>query len=688
MTQNNVFLSEFTTPRGLPPFDLITNDAYEPAIMQGIAEHDREIESITRQEAPPTFENTILALERSGRTLNRVLQIFFPMLSAHADDELMTLSTRLSPILAEHSSDITLNEALWQRVKHVYDHFDRNAHDQEDWMLMEQTYQGFVRCGAALEGRDRERFRELSKRLTEMTVAFQQNHLKELAQVEMWLTVDDLAGLPDTAVETAAEAAKEKGREGEYLITLRAPSYGPFMKYSSRRDLRETLYRLYNHQGTEGEFSNVDLVRDIANARLEMARLMGYPSYAHYRLTRSMAQTPQRVYDMLRQLREAYSPAQQSEMRRLAEFAASHEGHPVDIMPWDYAYYSNKLKERLYALDDELLRPYFRLENVTRGVLGLASRLYGLQFTPDTGAPVYHPDVKVFDVTDADGTDVGTLYTDFFPRDSKQSGAWMTCFREQWHEPDGSDVRPVVTLTMNFTRPTATRPSLLTYGEVGTFLHEFGHALHSLLSQCKYVSTSGTNVFRDFVEMPSQLHENFLRERGFLDSFARHWQTGEPIPQEYIDRLLASSHHAAGYACLRQLGFGLLDMAWHTITGPFTGDVASFEREAMAPVQMFDPVEGCMMSTQFGHIFAGGYAAGYYGYKWAEVLDADAFERFEQEGVFNPDVARELRETILSRGASDEPMTLYRRFRGREPRIDALLRRDGISQDAEKHRMT
>ena len=677
---SNIFFTAFDTPHGVPPFDRITHADYEPAIMRGIEEHNREVDAIAHAQSEPTFDNTIVALERSGQLLDRVLNIFFPMLSADADDELLELSTRLSPILSEHSTSITLNEDLWQRVKHVYEHFDRSAHDHEDWMLLEKTHRSFERSGATLQGDDRERFRELSKRLSSLTLQFEQNHLKELAQVQMWLAADDLEGLPDTAVETAAEAAREQGRDGEFLFTLQAPSYGPFMKYSARRDLREKLYRLYNRQGTAGEFSNVDLVRDIVNTRLELARLFGYNTFADYRLVTSMAQTPQHVYELLEQLRTAYQPVQRDEMERLTAFATQFEGHPTTLMPWDYAYYANKEKEAKYAIDDELLRPYFRLENVTEGVLGLATRLYGLHFTENTTAPVFHPDVKVFDVTGDNGSYVGTLYTDFFPRATKQSGAWMTNFAEQWLKADGTDVRPIVTLTMNFTRPTDTRPSLLTFGEVRTFMHEFGHGLHSLLSQCKYVSTSGTNVYRDFVELPSQLNENFLRQREFLDSFARHWQTGEPIPQELIDRLQAAERYGAGYACLRQLSFGLLDMAWHTISKPFDGDVATFERNAMAPVKMFEPIDGCMMSTQFSHIFAGGYAAGYYGYKWAEVLDADAFERFEQEGVFNTEVASQLRAAILSRGSSDEPMTLYRQFRGREPRIDALLRRDGILQ--------
>lgn len=681
MTQtnnDNIFFSEFKTTRGAIPFDRITTQMYEPAIMEAMRRHEKEVESIANRADEPTFDNTIVALERSGAMLSRVLGVFYPMLSACATDALMDISTRVAPLLSEHSNKITLNERLWQRVKAVSEHFDGDAHDPEDRMLLTRTREAFERSGANLDEADKETYRTLTKRLTELTLKFEQNCLKETARYEMWLTRDELDGLPESAVEAAEAAARNKGREGEFLVTLQAPSYSAFMKYSSRRDLRERLFRAYNAQCSGGEFSNMEIIRDIASTRLAIAKLLGYNTFAHFQLKNKMAGTPGRVFQMLNQLKDAYSGPQKRDMEQLTRYASRLEGRDVTIMPWDYSYYSHKLKDERYSINDELLRPYFELGDVTRGVFGLATRLYGLHFTENHDAQVFNPEVQVFDVTDADGRFVGMLYTDFFPRDTKQSGAWMTAFREQWRDAHGHDVRPLVTLTMNFTRPTATKPSLLTFQEVGTFLHEFGHALHGLLSQCKYASTSGTNVYRDFVEMPSQFNENFLRQREFLDSFARHYLTGEKIPQELIDKIVASSQFGAAYSCMRQLGFGFIDMAWHSITEPFTGDPFAFEQAALKPVQVFAPVDGCLMSSHFGHIFSGGYAAGYYGYKWAEVLDADAFAKFEEDGIFNPATARSFKENILERGGSEPPMTLYKRFRGREPRIDALLHRDGI----------
>ncbi len=674
----SIFYQPFDTPHGLVPFDRITNDMYEPAIDEGIARAQAEIDAIANNPEPPTFENTIVALERSGQMLNRVLGVFYPMLSADADDQLMEISERVTPRLTEHSNSITLNRSLWQRIKAVYASFDRDAHDQEDWMLLDKTYRAFLRSGASLEGENRERYRTLSKRLSECTLKFGQNHLRATNAFEMWLTAADLDGLPESAVDAAAHAASEKGRQGEYLVTLHAPSYQAFMNYSSRRDLREQLYMAYNTQCTSGEYSNMELCREIANTRLELARLMGSATFADYRLQNSMAQTPQAVYDMLEQLREAYQPTMQHELEQLSQFASEVEGKPIELKPWDYSFYANKERDCLFQVNDEMTRPYFPLNQVIEGVLGLATRLYGLQFTPNPEAPVFRPEVKVYDVTDVHGQWMGALYTDFFPRSTKQSGAWMTAFREQYVDSHGQDVRPLVTLTMNFTRPTDTKPSLLTFSEVRTFLHEFGHGLHCLLSRCRYESTSGTNVYRDFVELPSQFHENFLTEREFLDSFARHYQSGEPIPQQLIDRLIASSQYGAGYACLRQLSFGLLDMAWHTLSKPYEGDIFALERKAMGPVQAFKPIDGCLMSPQFGHLFSGGYAAGYYGYKWAEILDADAFSKFQEDGIFNHETARQWHDCVMSRGSSDMPMALYERFRGRPPRIDALLHRDGI----------
>lgn len=679
MIENNIFYKPFKTTGGAIPFDRITNADFEPAIRQGIKEHDAEVQAIAQSGEEATFENTIAALERAGAMLNRVLGVFYPMLSANADDELMAISERMAPVMSEHFNSITLNEQLWQRVKHVHDHFDAERYDVEDRMLMRETYDGFVRSGANLQGTDRDRYRELSKRLTELTLKFDQNALKETSQYELWLTADDLSGLPESALDAAKQAAKNKGREDAWLVTLDAPSYVPFMKYSDRRDLREKLYLMYNRQCTSGEYCNLDVLRDIANTRLEIARLMGCKCYAEYKLQHTMAQKPEAVYDMLNQLRDAYLPVERDEMKRLTAFASEVEGKPVEIMPWDYSYYSNKEKDSMFDINDELLRPYFELSQVTKGVFGFATRMYGLRFVPNHDAQVFHPEVEVYDVTDEDGKAVGMLYVDFFPRATKQSGAWMTSFREQYIDDSGNDVRPLVTLTMNFTRPTDTKPSLLTVREVETFMHEFGHALHQLLSRCKYQSLSGTNVYRDFVEVPSQFNENYVYEREFLDSFARHYQTGEPVPQELMDRLLASSQYAAAYACVRQLGFGYIDMAWHSIMEPYHGDDFTFEHHAAKDVQAFEPVDGCIMSTHFTHIFSGGYAAGYYGYKWAEMIECDAFDKFKEDGIFNPDTARSWLENVLSRGGTEAPMTLYKRFRGREPRIDAMMRRDGIA---------
>ena len=679
MINTNIFIKPFNTTGGAIPFDRITTGDYEPAILEGIKEHDAQVKAIAENEAEPTFENTIVALERSGATLNRVLGVFYPMLSANADDDLMEVSNRMAPILSEHFNSITLNEQLWKRVKYAHDHFDDTGHDEEDKMLMRETYNGFVRSGANLQGADRDRYRVLSKRLTELTLKFDQNALKETSQYELWLAEDDLAGLPESALDAAKQAAKEKGREDAWLVTLHAPSYGPFMKYSDRRDLREKLYLMYNRQCTSGEFCNLDVLRDIANTRLEMARLMGCETYAQYKLQHTMAESPDAVYGMLNQLRDAYLPVERREMKRLEDFASQLEGRPVTIKPWDYAYYSNKEKNSMFDINDELLRPYFELSQVTKGVFGFATRMYGLRFVPNHDAQVFHPEVEVYDVTDEDGRAVGMLYVDFFPRATKQSGAWMTSFREQYIDANGNDVRPLVTLTMNFTRPTPTKPSLLTVREVETFMHEFGHALHQLLTRCKYQSLSGTNVYRDFVEVPSQFNENYVYEREFLDSFARHYQTGEPVPQRLIDRLLASSQYGAAYACVRQLGFGYIDMAWHSITQPYTGSDFEFENNAVKDVQAFDPVEGCIMSPHFTHIFSGGYAAGYYGYKWAEMIECDAFDKFKEDGIFNRDTARSWVENVLSRGGTESPMVLYKKFRGREPRIDAMMRRDGLA---------
>lgn len=679
VSAQNPFDNNFAGVHGTAPFSKIANPQYEPAIDRGIALAQKEIEAITSNPQPPTFENTIVALERSGADLNRVLNIFFPLLSADADDEMMEISMRVTPKLSDYSTSITLNNDLWKRVKAVYENRDALNLNPEDAMLLQKTYDSFALSGADLEGADREKYKKLSAELSELTTKFGQNVLKELNTYEIWLTSDDLAGLPKGIVDEAAQMAEAKGRKGEFLFTLAQPTYMAFMKYSERPDLREKFYRLYTGRNITGEYSNLENMKRIAQVRLEIARLLGAKSHADHSLRRTMAENPANVYKLLDQLRDAYKPALQRELAELTDFASKFEGKPMEIKPWDYSYYSNKLKNERYSYDEEQLRPYFELDNVIDGVFGLATKLYGIKFTRNNDIEVYHPDVKAFDVTDDKGDFIGVIYTDFFPRATKRPGAWMTGFRDQSVNAEGVDERPQVSIVMNFTKPTAETPSLLTPYEVETFLHEFGHALHGLLTKCNYASLSGTAVYRDFVELPSQFNENYLTEKEFLDSFARHYKTGEKLPQELVDKIVKSSQFGAGYACMRQLGFGYLDMAWHTITEPVS-DPVEFERKAMESVQIFPLVEGTMTAPTFSHIFSGGYAAGYYSYKWAEVLDADAFAHFKENGIFDRATADSFRHNVLERGGTSHPADLYRAFRGKDATIDALLIRDGIRQ--------
>lgn len=677
MTQaQNPFFQEFGTYKEAAPFSKIQNCHYEEAIDRGIKLAQQEIDGIVKQRSRPDFENTIVALENVGKDLNRVLNVFYPLLSSNSDDEMMEISLRVSAKLSEYSTNISLNEGLWQKIKEVYENKDKFNLDTEDKMLLQRTYDSFARSGANLLGGNRETYRKLSAELSELTTKFGQNVQKELNTYEIWLTKEDLAGLPESSIEAAALAAKEKNRAGEYLFTLAQPTYMAFMKYSSRQDLREKMYRLYNGRNQKGEYSNVDVMKRIVEVRREIANLLGYKTYAQYSLERTMAQTPENVYNLLDQLRDAYRPAQKAEFAAIENYASQLEGRTIKMQPWDYSYYSNKLKTAKYSYNEEELRPYFELNNVIDGVFGLATKLYGLKFTKITNVDIYHPDVTAFEVTDDKGEYVGLIYTDFFPRASKRPGAWMTGFKDQ-SNINGNMVRPHVSIVMNFTKPTDNKPSLLTPYEVETFLHEFGHALHGLLANTKYASLSGTSVYRDFVELPSQFNENYLTEKEFLDGFAKHYLTGEPISQEMINKIISSSQYGAAYACLRQLSFGYLDMAWHTSTSAIN-DAASFETEAMKGVEMFEPIENCSMSPQFNHIFSGGYAAGYYSYKWSEVLDADAFSMFLKNGIFDKKTADAFRENILMKGGTENPTDLYRRFRGQDPSIDALLKRDGI----------
>lgn len=674
---DNTLLQDYNTPFGTVPFNSVNNSQYEEAIDAGIAAALQGIEAICNQRSVPDFENTIVALERNGKELERVLAVFGNLLSANSDDEMMEISLRVSPKLSDYSTSIALNERLWQRIKEVYDNQDKFNLAPEDKMLLQTTYDSFALNGANLQGEDRETYRKLSSELSELTTKFGQNVLKELNTYEIWLTKDDLAGLPEDIIAQAAADAAEKGRQGEYLFTLQQPTYMAFLKYSDRPDLREKFYRLYNSRNTTGEYSNIENMKRIAELRRQIANLLGSETFAEHHLKRTMAETPANVYDLLDRLRDAYMPALKKEMDELTQFASETEGRKVEIKPWDYSYYANKLKNAKYSYDEEALRPYFPLDNVIDGVFGLATKLYGLTFTPNDSIEVYHPDVKAFEVRNADGSLVGILYTDFFPRASKRPGAWMTSFREQYIDENGVNVRPHVSIVMNFTKPTPDKPSLLTPYEVETFLHEFGHALHGLLADTNYASLSGTNVYHDFVELPSQFNENYLTEKEFLDGFARHYLTGETIPQELVDKLVRSSQFGAAYACIRQLGFGYTDMAWHDAKQP-VDDAVKLEREATAQVKIFEPVDDMIFSPTFSHIFAGGYAAGYYGYKWAEVLDADAFAKFKENGIFDKKTADEFRNNILTRGGTENPAKLYRQFRGQDPSVDALLIRDGI----------
>lgn len=650
------------------PFSQITNAHFLPAIERGIAAGLADVDAIVSNPAGPDFANTIEALERSGQLLSQVLGVFYPLISANADDELMELSLRVSPMLSDYSSQISLNEPLFRRIKAVHERRLSLGLTPEQLRLTENTYDGFARNGANLRGADRTRFREISARLSELTTLFGRNVKKELATYSIPLSAAQTEGLPQWLVDQMAETAAERQSSEPYLLTLQAPEYMAFMRLSPFNDLRRRAYMLYSCRNTRGEFSNVNIIKEITALRLEKARLLGFSSFADFKLARTMAATPAAALGLLDSLRNAYMPALSRELRQLRDFAGE------EITPWNYAYHSNRLRKRLHDFDPEELRPYFELGAVTRGVFGLAGRLYGISFSERTDLDVYHPDVKAYEVSDSDGAHLGLLYTDFFPRPGRKSpGAWMTDFREA-----DSSRRPWVNIVMNFTKPSASRPSLLSPGEVTTLLHEFGHALHSLLTRVGYSSMAGTNVDRDFVELPSQFNENFFYEREFLDSFARHYLTGEPLPPELFDRLIASQHFGAAYSCVRQLNFGYLDFAFHSGSAPVE-DVAATELNALSQVRIFPHVPGALIAPSFGHIFAGGYAAGYYSYKWAEVLDADAFELFRERGIFNREVARSFRDNILARGDSAPAADLYRAFRGRPAAIGALLRRDGLA---------
>ena len=673
----NPLLATYHTPYHTAPFHLIKTEHYEPAILKGMEMHNEEIEAIINNPEQPTFHNTIVALERSGATLDRAATIFGNLLSAETSDELQAIAQRVMPQLSEHSNNISLNEKLFARIKAVYDSAESTQLNQEDRMLLDKTYDGFIRNGANLPEADKERFRQISSELSVLTLQFSQNNLNETNSYELPLTLEQLDGIPESVIEAYAQTAKEKDKEG-YVVTLHAPSLVPFLKYSRNRELRKQLYMAYNTQCIkDNENNNTEIVKKLVNLRLERAQLLGFQTAADYVLTKRMAENSLNVYQLLNQLLEAYTPTAHKEVAEVVALAKELEDEDFELMPWDWAYYSEKLKEKRFNLNEEELRPYFELGKVIEGVFGLATRLYGITFKKNEEIPVYHPDVETYEVYDENQELLAILYTDFHPRTSKRSGAWMTSFKEQWKDENGNS-RPHVSITMNFTKPSANKPALLTFSEVNTFLHEFGHALHGMFANTTYQSLSGTNVYWDFVELPSQIMENFAIEKEFLNTFAKHYQTNEPIPAEIIQRIVNASNFNVAYACLRQLSFGLLDMAWYTRTEPFEGDVRTYEKEAWAKTQLLPNVPEACMTVQFSHIMAGGYSAGYYSYKWAEVLDADAFSLFKEKGIFNKEVANSFRKHVLSKGGTEHPMTLYKRFRGQSPDIQALLKRNGI----------
>ena len=674
---NNPLLAEWNTPHETPPFDRIRVSDYELAFDAAIAVSRAEIDAIVNNPAKPTFNNTIVALDRQGRLLSRVEGIFFNLLEADATPEMQQVAENVQPKLTALSNDISLNPQLFERVKAVYEHPGWFL-SKEDKKLLEETYNGFVRSGANLSDEDKELYRQYSTELSELSLRFSRNVLAATNAFTINITDPaQVAELPDFVRDGMAAEAKARGEQG-WTVTLQAPSYVPFMEYSTNRELKEKLWRASNSLCLGGEFDNTENIKRMVNLRLKIANLLGYPTYADYVLADRMAENAQTVNAFLDELLAQTKEYAMKDYNTIGEYARS-QGFEGEVMPWDMAYYSEKYRHEKYELNEELVKPYLQLDSVKRGVFLLANKLYGLNFTPNPEVPVYHPEVTAYDVTDKDGRFLAELYLDFFPRATKRGGAWETEFRSV-SIVEGHETRPLVSLVMNFTKPTKDKPALLTFGELETFLHEFGHSLHGMFANSTYENLSGTNVYWDFVELPSQFMENFAIEKEFLHTFARHYQTGELIPDELVQRIVDSSNFDAAYACLRQVSFGLLDMAWYTRTTPFDGDVKVYEKEAWKKAQILPMVEDACMSTQFSHIFAGGYSAGYYSYKWAEVLDADAFSLFKQKGIFNPEVAASFRENILSKGGTEHPMTLYKRFRGQEPTIDALLIRNGIKK--------
>lgn len=691
--RTNPFFLPYNTPHDTAPFDRIRMEDYEEAMLEGIRRDDEQIEKIINNPDKPTFDNTIVTVddEKDDKgyydLLSRVSTVFFNLLSAETNDEMDALAQKMSPILTKHANDIRLNEKLFERIKYVHQHHRKLT--PEEKMLLDNCYDGFVRSGALLDAAGKERLRQLTEQASMLGLQFSQNLLKENKAFTLHITDEaQLDGLPDTAREAAALAAKEQEMDG-WVFTLDFPSYSPFMTYSTQRELRRQLYMAKNteciHDNTE---NNLEICKRLINLRREMAQLLGHKTYADYVLKHRMAGNVRNVYKLLNDLIKAYKPTAKKEVAAIEKMARKLEGKSFKLEPWDFSYYSHKLQLEKYNIDAEMLRPYFELSKVIDGVFGLANRLYGITFKENKDIPVYHSDVKAYEVFDEDGSFLAVFYADFHPRKGKQGGAWMTEYQGQWMErkdvkkpfgPENSkNVRPHVSVVMNLTKPTEEKPALLTLGEVETFLHEFGHSLHGMFANTRFESLSGTNVWWDFVELPSQFMENFAIEKEFLRTFAFHYKTGEPLPDELIDRIVKSRNYNVAYACMRQVSFGLLDMAYYTKKNEFTDDIIPFEKKAWEKAMILPQLPDTCMTVQFSHIMAGGYAAGYYSYKWAEVLDADAFAVFKKHGIFNKETALRFRENILSKGGTENPMTLYKRFKGGEPTIDALLKRNGI----------
>lgn len=681
--RKNPFFEPYTTPHETVPFDKIKIEDYEEAFMEGIRRDDEQIEKTISNTDEPTFDNTIINVDddKDGYydLLSRVSTVFFNLLSAETNDEMDALAQKLQPILTKHANDVRLNKKLFERIKYVYEHHRELT--PEEQMLLENCYDGFVRSGALLDDEGKEKLRKLTEEASMLSLQFSQNLLKENKAYTINITNEEkLDGLPDTAKEAAALAAKEHGKEG-WVFTLDYPSYSPFMTYSTQRELRKQLYMMRNTICTHSnDENNINICRRIVNLRREIAQLLGFNTYADYVLKNRMASNEANVYKLLNDLISAYMPTAKAEVQDIEKKAKEMEGNDFIMEPWDFSYYSHKLQLERFNLDAEMLRPYFELSKVIEGVFGLANKLYGITFKENKDIPVYHGDVKAYEVFDKDGSYLAVFYADFHPRKGKQGGAWMTEYQGQWIDKKGENVRPHVSVVMNLTKPTAEKPALLTLGEVETFLHEFGHSLHGMFANTRFESLSGTNVWWDFVELPSQFMENYAVEKDFLRTFAFHYKTGEPLPDELIDRIAKSRNFMVAYGCMRQVSFGLLDMAYYTQSKPFTDDIIPFEKKAWEKAMVLPQLPDTCMTVQFSHIMAGGYAAGYYSYKWAEVLDADAFSVFKKNGIFDKKTAQSFRDNILSKGGTEHPMTLYKRFRGGEPTIDALLERNGIKK--------